>query len=305
MLNYHFLSGQSWHIHAHRCTAEDSHKIDTWCCCFPAAIGLQCLSYYYYCMHNEFDWQLTASIKAEMSLELIDSRITWHDTHWYLHFACLMPLIMIILDCDTKHDFFLLSHGDGNHPNPSIYIRAPRDESRSLLFASNHARFTVLLLRLTHIVRLLGSPTAPPPLSPWHFVLLLDYGWTARVRVLFLLPRSCSCGTPPCYFWPRVFFQRKREVLCSVRGGASSGRLPAEFLTCHSNLPALLLSRFRFALVCVWIVSIASVPSRAVRTAHLVCFQSYLGIQMCTPGFRSLARRRTLFSRFFTYGFLA
>ncbi|ROL48668.1 Nuclear transcription factor Y subunit gamma [Anabarilius grahami] len=35
--------------------------------------------------------------------------------------------------------------------------------------------------------------------------------------------------------------QRKREMLCSVRGSASSGRLPAEFLTCHSNLPALLL----------------------------------------------------------------
>lgn len=42
-------------------------------------------------------------------------------------------------------------------------------------------------------------------------------------------------------------------MLCSVRGSASSGRLPAEFLTCHSNLPALLLLHFWFVLVCFWI----------------------------------------------------
>lgn len=55
-------------------------------------------------------------------------------------------------------------------------------------------------------------------------------------------------------------------MLCRVRGGASSGRLPAEFLTCHSNLPELLLLLFRFALVCVWSASVASVLSRTVSS---------------------------------------
>lgn len=195
--------------------------------------------------------------------------------------------------------------GDLNQPNASIYIRGIRDKSRSPLIASDHARFTVLLLRLTYIVRLLSSPTAPPSIKPLAVCLVIGLWLNCTSPSTFLLPRSCSCGTPPSYFSPCVFFQRKREILCSVRGSASSGRLPAEFLTCHSNLPALLLLHFWFVLVCVWIVSVASVPSSTVRSTHLVRLQSYLGIQMCTPGFRALARRRTLFSRFFTYGFLA
>jgi len=51
---------------------------------------------------------------------------------------------------------------------------------------------------------------------------------------------------PTLLFQALCLFQRKREILCSVRGSASSGRLPAEFLTCHSNLPALLLLHFWF-----------------------------------------------------------
>lgn len=30
-LNDRFLSGLPWHIHAHRCTTADCHKINTWC----------------------------------------------------------------------------------------------------------------------------------------------------------------------------------------------------------------------------------------------------------------------------------
>lgn len=142
-----------------------------------------------------------------------------------------MSLIMIILeankDCDTKHDFyFLFSQCDCNHPNPLKYIRGVRDESRSLLFARNHARFTVLLLRLTHIVRLLGSRTAPPPLSPWHFVLLLDYGCTAQVRVLFYCLAPAPVAPHPAIFCP-VFSSRERErcFAASVAAQAQAGCL--------------------------------------------------------------------------------
>ncbi len=174
-----------------------------------------------------------------------------------------------------------------------LYIRGDRPP----LFASNHVHFTVLLLHLTHIVRLLGSLTAPPPLSPRHFVLLLDYSWTHESEYFFYWLSPAPVASHPAISGP-VFSSRESEVLCSVCAGTSSGKLPAEFLTCHSNLPAMILLRFRFVLICVWFVSIASVPCHTVRTAHLVLFQSYLCIQMCTPSFRSLARRRTFFPGF-------
>lgn len=121
---------------------------------------------------------------------------------------------------------FLPSQGDRNHPNASIYVRGIRDKSRSPLIAGDHARFAVLLLRLTYIVRLLSSPTAPPPLSPWQFVLLLDYGWTARVRVLFYCLAPAPVAPHPAISGP-VFSSRERErcFVASVAAQAQAGCL--------------------------------------------------------------------------------
>lgn len=103
----------------------------------------------------------------------------------------------------------------------------------------------------------------------------------AELYEYFLPSLSCFYGTPPCYFWPCVFFQMEREMcyVASTATQAEAGWLQytAEFLTCHSNPPDSLadtqgLPRFQ---LCV-----ASVPSSSVRTA-LSCKQ------MCSPVFRT------------------